>query len=438
MADVSRVGWLLAGRYRLLAEVGKGGMGRVWKAHDEVLRRDVAVKEVKLERLAQAERETLLSRTLNEARLTARLSHPHIAAVHDVVVADERPWIILQLVSAPTLAHILATQGPLPVTTAARVGLQLLDALQTAHAGGVVHRDVKPANILLKDGDHAVLTDFGLAAGMGEAQCLTQTGMVVGTPAYIAPERVAGAPPTPQADLWSLGITLYLAVEGRPPFKSSNALATINAVLTAQPAPFQHAGPLAPLITGLLAKDPDERIDADGARRLLQRALATAGDQVPSTGVIMLNAETKPRAPGQRKRPVGGPPGKGGQLRLTSRGRHVATVTALVIAGVVTSVWPQPAPSRSNPGPPPDISAIVPVPQATPPLALEMRVVERAEPTRSPAGGENSSDRSPAGQETTVVTTTGNRGGKAASQGRQQQPRGHGKDRHQGNGRGAR
>ncbi|MFC7110932.1 serine/threonine-protein kinase [Nonomuraea rubra] len=246
-------GWVLAGRYRLQNELGRGGMGRVWRGHDELLDRPVAVKEVTLDERPKPERESLLGRTMSEARLAARLSHPHIATVYDVVVADGRPWIVLQLVRAPTLADVLAAGGPLPPADVAGIGLQVLDALRAAHSAGIVHRDVKPANILLDSGGrHAVLTDFGLATDLERpvAVGLTQTGIVVGTPAYIAPERARGATAGPESDLWSLGVTLYTAVEGRCPFEQRSALGTISAVLTADPAPFEHAGPLAPSSPG--------------------------------------------------------------------------------------------------------------------------------------------------------------------------------------------
>ncbi|MGR6923524.1 protein kinase domain-containing protein [[Actinomadura] parvosata] len=277
-------GWLLAGRYRLQDELGRGGMGRVWRGHDEVLDRPVAVKEVTLDRRPQSEREALLGRTMSEARLAARLSHPNVATIYDVVVADERPWIVLQLVPAPTLADVLATRGPLPPVSVARIGLQVLDALRAAHAAGIVHRDVKPANILLDGGEsHAVLTDFGLATSLEKPVDLTIAGEVVGTPAYIAPERARGGPPTPQSDLWSLGVTLYAAVEGRSPFEQEGALATISAVLTAEPAPFERAGVLAPVIAGLLQKDPARRTRLIAARRQLERLLTLSGDDLPLT-----------------------------------------------------------------------------------------------------------------------------------------------------------
>jgi serine/threonine protein kinase len=364
-------GWLLAGRYRLQAELGRGGMGRVWRGHDELLDRPVAVKEVTLDERPQPEREALLGRMMSEARLAARLSHPHIAAVYDVVVADERPWIVLQLVPAPSLATVLAEQGPLPPATVARIGLQVMDALQAAHRAGIVHRDVKPANILLDaDGRHAVLTDFGLATSLERpvGVGLTQTGIVVGTPAYIAPERARGEAPTPQSDLWSLGVTLYTAVEGRCPFEQGSALATISAVLTADPAPFERAGPLAPLITDLLAKDPAHRTGIENARRHLHRIGVPSLDRMPATGAMASPAATAaPASPKATHAPaprpahpaelslVAGPPSDlasraperarlaADPARRPSRSTYTrpAAAVAVLITGVLTATfWP--------------------------------------------------------------------------------------------------
>ncbi|MGC5012061.1 protein kinase domain-containing protein [Streptosporangium sp. DT93] len=268
-------GLLLAGRYRLIAELGRGGMATVWRARDELLDREVAAKEVAIPlHLPGPEREILLERTMREARLAARLSHPNIAAVYDVVRTDGNPWIMLQFVKSRDLGEVIASDGPLPAPVVARIGLEVLSALEAAHAAGVVHRDVKPANILLTDDGRAVLTDFGLATAVDGEPSLTRTGMVVGTPAYIAPERAGGGASNAESDLWSLGATLYAAVEGDAPFGRSTVLATFTAVMTTTPGPYRHAGPLAPVIAGLLDKDPAVRTDAARAREQLQQVAA--------------------------------------------------------------------------------------------------------------------------------------------------------------------
>ncbi|WP_171074494.1 serine/threonine-protein kinase [Nonomuraea basaltis] len=346
----------MAARYRLLAELGRGAMGRVWRAHDELLDRQVAVKEVRIPHRPGPEREALLGRTLREARLTARLSHPRIAAVYDVVVADERPWIVLQLVAAPSLAQVIIERGPLPASAVARIGLEMLDALRAAHAGGIVHRDIKPANILITDDRHAILTDFGLASTLDDQARLTQEGTVVGTPAYIAPERARGGPATPQADLWSLGATLYAAVEGRAPFGLSSELATLSAVLTSDPAPFEHAGPLAPIIAGLLDKDPDRRTDAVRAHEQLSalceqpvipvslETLTIDGDGGRITGSSG-GRPLRERAPYRQ--------------RVVEHWRQAAAIAALIVSVMATTSWwgdepgtPHPA-ARTEPNPPP-------------------------------------------------------------------------------------
>src|ERR671932_1792782 len=209
---------LVARRYRLGSLLGQGGMGRVWAAHDEFLYRGVAVKEVLVPpAVPEAERQAVITRTLREARAAARVRHPRVVTVYDVVEDDGRPWIVLQLLAPRTLADVLAEEGPLEPARAARIGLQVLEGLAAVHEAGVLHRDVKPGNVLFGEDGGAVLADFGVASVDDEA-AVTSTGLVVGSPAYLAPERARGAAPTPAADLWSLGATLFAAVEGRPPF----------------------------------------------------------------------------------------------------------------------------------------------------------------------------------------------------------------------------
>ncbi|ONI71797.1 hypothetical protein BWI15_16825 [Kribbella sp. ALI-6-A] len=279
MAGPIRKGSLLAKRYRLLDSLGRGGMGVVWHARDEVLGREVAVKEVLLPpELPEEEQAVMRERTLREARSAARLSHPNVVTVYDVVEEDGRPWIVMELVKSRTLAQAIRDDGPLPWREVALIGVQVLEALQAAHAAGVLHRDVKPSNVLLAEDGRVVLTDFGIASMEGETT-LTRTGMLVGSPAFIAPERVRARGAGPESDLWSLGATLYTAVEGRPPHDRGAALPTLTAAVTEAPDPAPSAGPLWPAIDGLLRKEPAERFTADEASRLLQHAIGSAAVQ---------------------------------------------------------------------------------------------------------------------------------------------------------------
>ncbi|OXY98510.1 serine/threonine-protein kinase [Streptomyces diastatochromogenes] len=265
-------GRLIAGRYRLLAKLGHGGMGTVWRAKDEMVDREVAVKEPRIpDHLPEREQANAFERMRREARAAARLDHPAVVGVYDVAVVDGRPWIVMELVHGRSLGGALQ-EGTLDVREAARIGLQVLGALEAAHAAGVLHRDVKPDNVLLGRYDRVVLTDFGIAQIEGETS-LTDTGGFVGSPEYIAPERVLGQRPGPASDLWSLGVVLYTATEGVSPFRRSNTPATLQSVLNAAPAaPAAARGPLAEAINGLLQKDPAHRPTAARVRALLQAA----------------------------------------------------------------------------------------------------------------------------------------------------------------------
>ncbi|WP_375803431.1 serine/threonine-protein kinase [Streptomyces sp. A012304] len=265
-------GRLIAGRYRLLAKLGHGGMGTVWRAKDETVDREVAVKEPRVpDHLPDRERANAFERMRREARAAARLDHPAVVNVHDVAVVDDRPWIVMELVHGRSLGSALE-EGTLSAREAARIGLEVLGALEAAHAAGILHRDVKPDNVLLGRHDRVVLTDFGIAQIEGETN-LTDTGGFVGSPEYIAPERVLGQRPGPASDLWSLGVVLYAATEGVSPFRRSNTPATLQSVLNAVPAPPAAArGPLAEAINGLLEKDPARRPPAARVRALLEQA----------------------------------------------------------------------------------------------------------------------------------------------------------------------
>ncbi|MET8504439.1 serine/threonine-protein kinase, partial [Streptomyces sp. NPDC004787] len=266
-------GLLLAGRYRLAESIGRGGMGKVWRAHDEVLHRVVAVKELTAGRfVAEADRLVLHARTQKEARAAARITHPGVVTVHDVLEHDDRPWIVMQYVDGPSLADATKESGPLVPREAARIGLHVLGALRAAHAAGVLHRDVKPGNVLLARDGRVLITDFGIAAIEGDSS-ITRTGELVGSIDYLAPERVRGGDPGPASDLWSLGATLYAAVEGNSPFRRGSPISTMQAVVTEE-APFpERAGALAPVIVALLRKDPAERPRADEAERMLLDAM---------------------------------------------------------------------------------------------------------------------------------------------------------------------
>lgn len=277
---------LLAGRYRLTGPLGQGGMGVVWRSRDELLDRDVAVKEVLLPaELSDEERRVLRERTLREARSAARLSHPHAVTIFDVVEEDGRPWIVMEFVASRSLAEVVREDGPLPPGQVALIGHQVLAALTTAHAAGVLHRDVKPGNVLLSTDGRAVLTDFGIATLEGDPS-LTTSGMVLGSPAYLAPERVQAHSTGPESDLWSLGATMYTAVEGRPPYDRGAALATLAAVVTDRPDQPRLAGPLWPVIEGLLRKEPQDRISPAEADRMLRDIAATGEDRARPTPFV--------------------------------------------------------------------------------------------------------------------------------------------------------
>ncbi|HZR53932.1 MAG TPA: serine/threonine-protein kinase, partial [Streptosporangiaceae bacterium] len=262
---------ILAGRYRLLEMIGSGGMGAMWRAHDDVLGRYVAVKEIIFPpQMDPDERETARRRAVREAQLAARLLHRNIVTVYDIVEDDGRPAIVMELLPYRSLRDVIRDDGPLSPVEAARVGLGVLTALQAAHSAGVLHRDVKPANIVLGPGDRVILTDFGIAKAVDSPE-LTASGMLVGSPSYIAPERARGQQADEAADLWAVGASLYTAVEARPPFDRGSALASLTAVVSDEPDPPVHAGPLRPVIEGLLRKDPDTRLGIADAARMMHR-----------------------------------------------------------------------------------------------------------------------------------------------------------------------
>jgi serine/threonine protein kinase len=268
-------GQLVNGRYRLRSLLGRGGMGMVWLAEDEVLRRPVALKQLaphfpvsdELHRTAHA-------RALSEARAAARIDHIGVVRVYDVVEEDSVSWIVMEFLSGRTLKDAVAAEGPLPVGEVTRIGLCLLDALQATHRAGVVHRDVKPSNVYLCDDGRVVLGDFGIASTAGDGSTMSD-GEFAGSPAYVSPERVRSDDEVgPATDLFSLGATLFAAVEGRLAFDQGSLFDTLFAVLHNPPATFLRAGPLRPVIEGLLVKDPERRLSVEAAHaglRAVQR-----------------------------------------------------------------------------------------------------------------------------------------------------------------------
>ncbi|WP_440084018.1 serine/threonine-protein kinase [Streptosporangium sp. LJ11] len=336
---------VLAGRYRAIARLGAGGMGVVWRARDELLHREVAIKEVKLDpNLPEAQRAEARERTLREARAAARLGHPSIVAVHDVVAQDGRPWIVMDLVDGRSLEQAVQAEGPLPPRRVAMIGLAVLDALALAHSRGIVHRDVKPANIMLARNGGVLLTDFGIATVEGDVQ-LTSPDALVGSPAYMAPERLRGGD-GPATDLWSLGATLYTAVEGRSPFRRDTSAATIGAILTQEAPPPRRAGDLAPVLVAALAKDPRQRPGEAG----LRAALRQISQGLPAEPLFQL-APAPPVPPLSTQETV---PGR----RVASRrrtgliaGAALATVAVLATGTVLLTTTADDPEASSRPSP---------------------------------------------------------------------------------------
>ncbi|GEC05035.1 hypothetical protein SSP24_26900 [Streptomyces spinoverrucosus] len=313
---------MIDGRFELLERLGSGGMGTVWQARDTVLHRDVALKAVRPDAEAS---EAVRERVMREARALARLSNPYVVTVHQIIEADPHPWIVMELVPGVSLQQRL-TDGPLSPPEAARIGRQVLSGLRAAHAAGIQHRDVKPANVLLRPDGTAVLTDFGIAALQG-ATALTVTGELVGSPEYMAPERVRGHGDDPAADLWSLGLVLYVCVEGVSPLRRDTSLATLAAVLDDPVPPPASSGPLAPVLQSLLVRDPAARPGAEQLDALLaQVESGTTPHWAPPT-----RTATPAPTPTQLDRPR---PGR----RPRGRKPLLVAVTALLAVGAVTAL----------------------------------------------------------------------------------------------------
>ncbi|MFG1927634.1 serine/threonine-protein kinase [Cryptosporangium sp. NPDC048952] len=339
-------GQLVGGRYRLGPHLGTGGMGTVWRATDDLLHREVAVKEVPIpDGLPPSEAERLRERYLREARAAARLRHAGVVGVYDVIPEPDRVWIVMEFIEARNLAELLRQDGPMAPERAAMLGLQVLDALDHAHRAGVLHRDVKPANVMVcreEQGERAVLTDFGVASVVGDAS-LTRTGHLVGSPAYLSPERLTGGEVGTPADLWSLGCTLFAAVEGKAPFVRDEQFAVITAITLEPVPPAPRAGNLAPVIAGLLDKDPVQRWDAARTRAALGRVadgMPVENLSATSWGTPPVNGERQNVwMPGDPTGPIsGGPtPGTPQEYRLEPSPR--------------TDWTPSPIPDLSGPRP---------------------------------------------------------------------------------------
>ncbi|WP_128379279.1 serine/threonine-protein kinase [Streptomyces cavernae] len=352
---------LLAGRYRLGGVLGRGGMGTVWRAKDETLGRTVAVKELRFpSSIDEDEKRRLITRTLREAKAIARIRHNGAVTVFDVVDEDDRPWIVMELIEGKSLAEAIREDGLLEPRRAAEVGLAVLDVLRSAHREGILHRDVKPSNVLISDDGRVVLTDFGIAQVEGDPS-ITSTGMLVGAPSYISPERARGHKPGPAADFWSLGGLLYASVEGVPPYDKGSAIATLTAVMT-EPVPRpQNAGLLEKVILGLLAKDPAQRLDDAAARSMLLDVIHAPEPKEPepmeATKVVPLPPAPEEKASSSRS---GGPGGSGGKKEDSGEGwrgalrsvRKAAGATAVAARAKTSAGGATETPAPAPPPPP--------------------------------------------------------------------------------------
>jgi hypothetical protein len=327
----------VGGRYRLDERIGAGAMGAVWRATDELLNRTVAVKELLLATAPATAAgsdalEESRQRLMREGRIGARLQHPHVISMFDVVVHDDRPWLVMEYLPSRSLAAVLGEKGPLPAIEVAEIGRQVADGLAAAHLAGVVHRDVKPGNVLIAEDGRVKLTDFGVSRAVDDVQ-LTRTGLIAGTPAFLSPEVARGLDPTAASDVFALGATLYAAVEGIPPYGlDDNAYALLHKVATEQVRPPKREGPVMDVIMRLLSREPEDRPSAAQAREALA-AVAAGRDTglaaaAPTPGTTAVLGPSAPPAPARQ-----GPPTRAGLPRPTPPPRRNRRV--LVLLGVL-------------------------------------------------------------------------------------------------------
>jgi eukaryotic-like serine/threonine-protein kinase len=310
------------GRYSLVRELGRGGMGAVWLAQDTMLGRDVAVKELMVPGgVPHDERAVYQERVLREARIASRLTDPAVVTVYDLIKEDDQTYIVMELIKAPTLTELVQQNGPLAATAAAKLAEQLLSALEAAHESGVVHRDVKPGNVMVPAKGTAKLTDFGIAQSLDDPR-LTLTGVLIGSPAYMSPERLSGGAASPAWDLWALGATLFFAVEGRGAFERATTSATMLAVMTERADLRLCRGPLAELIMGLLEPNPEARIRVPRARQLIEQALSGRRPAEPAT---------------VQTAPVPQPPPFQYEYRVRPKRRYGNVIATVVVAGLVVA-----------------------------------------------------------------------------------------------------
>jgi eukaryotic-like serine/threonine-protein kinase len=387
----------VAGRYRLVRMLGAGGMGTVWEARDELLGRDVAIKEVAPPpELTEDEADLLRRRTVREASTAARISHPNVTTVYDVVTSDDEPWIVMELVPSRSLSEVIAADGPMPPARVAQIGLDVLAALRTAHAAGVLHRDVKPGNVLLRKSDgRAVLTDFGIATLAGDPS-LTKAGLLLGAPAYISPERARGGRGDPSSDLWALGATLYTAVEGRPPHDRGGPLPTLAALVTEDPPPPRHAGDLRPALVGMLRMRPADRLASAEIEALLR---PVAASRAPHNLTAAPRPAAPSPAPAAGTAPVPDPTGVLPELPPAPAGRGRGVRGKLAKR---TKATPPPVPpgqgGRAAPHPPVPLPIGRPTPPTPPaPLPTGPPTPPAPLPIGRPAGTPPPEPRHPAG-----------------------------------------